>query len=60
MADYEGRGLWNSAQTDQNGFYIIRGLPAARYYVYADPQPRNYVPEYYDNVVGGTLARRRR
>ena len=51
--DYDKNGAWNNANTDQNGFYIIRGLPAARYNVYANPQPRNYVPEYYDNVIGG-------
>jgi hypothetical protein len=39
-----------SALTDANGAYIIRGLPAGRYYAATGGPPPGYLNEIYDNL----------
>lgn len=54
--DFTGLGVGNGDVTDHNGFYLIRGLPAASYRVRADAYPRDYVPVYFDDVTDWSQA----
>jgi hypothetical protein len=56
---FSERGFGNCDQTDQNGFYVVRGLPEDSYRVSASapPPPQdNYVRECWDDVVDCSQA----
>jgi len=53
---FSGADYGNGANTDHNGFYIVRGLPADTYRVHANAWPQPYVSEYFDDTTQWHLA----
>ena len=53
---FSGAPYGNSANTDHNGFYIIRGLPEDTYRVHANAWPKPFVNEFYDDTTDWSLA----
>ncbi len=53
---FSGASDGNGANTDHNGFYIIRGLPEDTYRVHASAWPQPYVDEYFDDTTDWSLA----
>jgi hypothetical protein len=49
---YDENYNWvNSSSTDENGFYVVSGLPSGRYKVQVEEwAPENYLVEWYDNA----------
>jgi protocatechuate 3,4-dioxygenase beta subunit len=49
--DFDTGEYQGSANTNENGLYIIEGLPGGSYYVKVLTWNTDYVVEYYDNVI---------
>ncbi|MEE8526049.1 MAG: carboxypeptidase regulatory-like domain-containing protein, partial [Thermoanaerobaculia bacterium] len=54
--DFAGTSFGNGDLTDQNGFYVVRGLAPGSYRVRADPYPQDFVSKYFDDTYDYNLA----